>query len=547
MRFAVKQLHLGCFTPTYNYGEMISAPLNPAHVEQKASLRFVAVALAVVFAATHGWVLLSWNALYWDDWSILTSNTAELHRMFKFVGFEMAGIVHAWFVPLGAGVYKVVLLISLALMSACVFLIARSYGLKYEQAGWITALFIVAPLNTSKIAAVNVAAVLLAAVFFLAWLLLIRDLNKPSLLQRIVVLGLFSVAFYLPSSLAFFAMPAMSIAWHAYRSRRDWRQRLAVFFRRADFLLLPFVQFFIFRLFFFKPHASIANEYQRFGIRSSRLQEAVDRLQTDFLVDMPWAVRIVVIALPLLLVLRVAKRPQAQHTRAIGCADAWMFLGLSSCFFALLPYLAVGRLPVFSDWNSRYHLFLPLGFALVCWGMSRYIAIYTQRTWLGIGTYGLIFALSAGFSVRSYVEYADDWRKQVQLMTALQDQKFIQTADNIVIADFVVYAKRRELRYYEYTQMMKRVQPGWHGLAVSNAQLQNGGGGSLKRYLDSLGGIENIQADPEMFGLPGNWQWNDSCVVLVAYELDDRVQIRQMRDEAAAHESCVLPASITHP
>ncbi len=526
---------------------MINTSINPANVEQRASLRIVAVALAVVFAATHGWALLSWNALYWDDWSILTSNTAELHRMFKFVGFEMAGKVHSWFVPFGSGAYKVVLLISLALMSACVFLIARSYGLKAEQAGWITALFIVAPLNTSKIAAVNVAAVLLAAIFFLAWVLLIRDLKKPSLLQRIVVLGLFSVAFYLPSSLAFFAMPAMSIAWHAYRSSGNWRQRLGIFFRRADFLLLPFVQFFIFRFFFFKPHASIANEYQKFGIRSSRLQEAVDRIQTDFLLDMPWAVRIVLIALPVLVVLRVTKRPQAQRPEAIGHADTWMFLGLSACFFALLPYLAVGRLPVFSDWNSRYHLFLPVGFALICWSMSQYIAAFSKRTWLGIGTYALILILSAGFSVRSYFEYADDWRKQVQLMAGLQDQKLIKASDNIVIADFVVYAKRRELRYYEYSQMMKRVQPGWHGLALSNAQLQNVGGGSLNRYLGSLGGIENIQANPELFGLSGNWQWNDSCVVLVAFELDDRVQIRQVRDQATVHEPCVLPASITHP
>ena len=526
---------------------MINTPTNPANVEQRDSLRIVITALALVFAATHGWALLSWNALYWDDWSILTANTAELHRMFKFVGFELAGTVHAWLVPLGAGAYRIVLLMSLGVMSACVFLIARSYSLRAWQAGWITALFIVAPLNTSKIAAVNVAAVLLAAIFFLAWVLLIRDLRKPTLWQRTIVLGLFSVAFYLPSSLAFFAMPTLSIAWHAYRSSRNWRQRFGVFFRRADFLLLPFVQFFIFRFFFFKPHASIANEYQKFGIRSSRLQEAVDRIQTDFLLDMPWAVRIVLIVLPLLLVLRVAKRPEAQHAKAMGRADTWMFLGLCACFFALLPYLAVGRLPVFSDWNSRYHLFLPLGFALVCWSMSQYIAVFARRTWLGIGTYALILILSAGFSVRSYFEYADDWRKQVQLMAALQEQKLIQASDNIVIADFIVYAKRRELRYYEYSQMMKRVQPDWRGLALSNAQLQSRGGGSLKRYLSSLGGIEDIQANPGLFGLSGNWQWDDSCVVLIAFEKDDRVQIRRVPDQTAVHKPCVLPASITYP
>lgn len=522
---------------------MINTSTNPANVEQRDSLRIVVTALALVFAATHGWALLSWNALYWDDWSILTANTAELHRMFKFVGFELAGTVHAWLVPLGAGAYRIVLLMSLGVMSACVFLIARSYSLRAWQAGWITALFIVAPLNTSKIAAVNVAAVLLAAIFFLAWVLLIRDLRKPTLWQRIIVLGLFSVAFYLPSSLAFFAMPTLSIAWHAYRSSRNWRPRFGVFFRRADFLLLPFVQFFIFRFFFFKPHASIANEYQKFGIRSSRLQEAVDRIQTDFLLDMPWAVRIVLIVLPVLLVLRVAKRPEAQHAKAMGCADTWMFLGLCACFFALLPYLAVGRLPVFSDWNSRYHLFLPLGFALVCWSMSQYIAVFARRTWLGIGTYALILILSAGFSVRSYFEYADDWRKQSQLMAAMKEQTFVSASNNVVFVDFVVYAKRRDLRYSEYTQMMMRAQSGWRGLALSNNQLQRMGGGSLKQYIATLGGIKNIQADPKLFGLSGDWRWSDSCVILVAVEIDGRVQLRRGRGQPLAQSPCVLKST----
>ena len=145
---------------------MINTSINSANVEQRVSLRIVVFALAIVFAATHGWALLSWNALFWDDWSILTSNTDEIRRMFKFVGFDLAGVLHAGLVPLGAGVYKILMLSSLALMSFCVFLIAQHYGFKAVHAGWITALFIVAPLNTSKIAAVNVAAVMFAAIFF---------------------------------------------------------------------------------------------------------------------------------------------------------------------------------------------------------------------------------------------------------------------------------------------------------------------------------------------------------------------------------------------
>lgn len=526
---------------------MISTAINSANGEQKASLRIVVVVLAAVFVATHGWALLSWNALYWDDWSILTSNTADIHRMFQFVGFELAGVLHAGLVPLGAGAYKILMLISLALMSACVFLIAKRYGFNAVQAGWITALFIVAPLNTSKIAAVNVAAVMFAAIFFLAWTLLLRDLQKPSVVQRICVLALFSISFYLPSSLAFFAMPAMSIAWHAHRSSHEWRQRFRAFLKRTDFLLLPFIQFAIFRLFFFNPHASIANEYQKFGIRSSRLHEAVDRLQTDFLLDMPWAVRIVIMVLPFLIVLRFIKCPPEQENRTIRRADLWMFIGLTACFFALFPYLAVGRLPVFSDWNSRYHLFLPLGFALTSWSMSQYISAYFQGKWLGIGTSVLMLVLSAGFSVSSYFEYADDWRKQNQLMSAFQEQKFIKPSDNIVVVDAVIYAKRRSLRYNEYTRMMMRAQPDWHGLALSNAQLQSVSGGSLKRYVTALGGIENFQTDPVLFGLSGNWRWIDSCVVLVAIEVEGRVQLRRARNQTAAHQPCQLSALQTYP
>ena len=512
-----------------------------ANIEDKATLPRVAIALFLVFAITHGWVLLSYNALYWDDWSILTSDSVELHRMFKFVGFELAGYFHAWLVPLGAGAYKILMLLSLGLMSVCVFLIARHYGLTAMQAGLITALFIVAPLNTSKTSAVNVPALFFAAVLFLAWLLLLKELQRPSLLQRMGALALFSVAFYLPSSLAFFALPATSIAWHAYRSSPDWRERFGMLLRRADFLLLPFVQFAVFRLFFFKPHASIANEYQKFGVRPSRLQEAMERIQTDILLDMPWSVRVVLLVLPFLILLRFLKTPADHEVASVRRADSWMFIGFYACFFALLPYLAVGRLPVFSDWNSRYHLFLPLGYALVCWSICQYMAIYARRKWLGVSTYAVLFLLSAAFSILAYFEYADDWRKQNQLMAALQNQILISPSDNIVLVDSVIYAKRRDLRYNEYTQMMVRVQPAWHGLALSNAQLQSLGAGSLKNYMIKLGGIDNIQADPKLFGLSRKWQWNDSCVVYVVSEVQGRIQLRRASDPNARQQPCVLP------
>ena len=522
---------------------MMDISLQSTNIKQEWSRRVVVLGLVVVFVATHGWALLSWNALYWDDWSILTSDSAELHRMFKFVGFELTGYLHAWLVPMGAGAYKILMLFSLAVMSACVFLIARNYAMTVKQAGLITALFIVAPLNTSKIAAVNVAALMFAAIFFLAWVVLLWDLQKPSLLKRLGALTLFSVAFYLPSSLAFFALPAMSIAWHTYCSSGSWSHRFAALFKRLDFLALPFIQFAIFRLYFFRPDTSIANEYQQFGIRTSRLQEALDRIQADVVLDMPWVVRILLLALPVLILLRFAKRPSVQENKFASRIDLWMCIGLSACVFALLPYLAVGRLPVFSDWNSRYHLFLPLGYALICWSMGQYIAFFAQSKWMGVATYALILALSAGFSVRSYFEYADDWRKQNQLINALKEQKDIRQSDNIVIVDTVSYAKRREVRYNEYTQMMLRAQPGWSGLALSYKQLQKVGGGSLMQYVMSLGRIENIQSDPKLYGLPSGWRWSSSCVVFVIIEVDGLVQIEQGRGKKLVQSPCVFKST----
>lgn len=514
--------------------------LTPENFSTTVSLRAVFVGLIFTFSLTHFWILLSFNALYWDDWSLLTSVPFYVSKLFQFTGFDLLGTFHVWFAPFGVGAYKILTLVCIGFTSAFVFLVVRNYDPSTLQAGCVTALFIVAPLNTAKIAAINVPGTLFATVFFLAWVLLLRDLRRPSLLQRLCVLALFSVAFYFPSSLAFFALPAMSIAWHAFRSNDNWSQRLGMLLRRADFLALPFIQFAIFRLFFFKPHASISNEYQRFGIRSSRLQEAVDRFQTDFLLDMPWAVKIVLVALPFLILLRFIKRPPVQEIQTLRRADIWMFSGLSACFFALLPYLAVGRLPVFSDWNSRYHLFLPLGFALICWSMSRYIAAYTQRKWLGICTYALILVLSAGFSVRSYFEYADDWRKQRQLLMELRKIPFINPSSNIVFVDSVSYAKRRILRYNEYTQMMMRSQPGWHGIALSSTQLKSEGAGSLKKYIDNLGGFENIQADPRLFSLSSQWRWSDTCVILTISELNGLVQVTRTEELNTVIQPCLI-------
>lgn len=514
--------------------------LSLASGKKTVSSLTVFVLLALTFVFTHLWILLSFNSLYWDDWTLLTTDPANILSMFQFTGFELLGAFHMWFSPLGVGAYKILTLFSFALMSFLVFVILREYGFNVVQAGCVTALFIVAPLNTAKIAAINVPGTLFATVFFLAWVLLLRDLRKPLLLQRLCVLALFSVAFYFPSSLAFFALPAMSIAWHAFRSSDHWGHRLGVFFRRTDFLVLPFIQFAIFRYFFFKPDASIAAEYHQFGIRSSRLQEAVDRIQTDFIFDMPWVVRIVIFVLPILVLLRFLKTPPVQKVKIVRFADQCLIIGMCASFFALFAYLAVGRLPVFSDWNSRYHLFLPLGFALVCWSICQYVVAYAQRKWLGVSAFIAISLSCAWFSVSSYFEYADDWRKQQQLLVEMQKLSFVSPTDNIVFMDLVSYAKRRHLRHNEYTQMMLQVQPNWQALALSSSQLNTLGTGSLKRYVGNLGSIENIHANPKLYGLPSRWRWNDRCVVLKIYERDGHVQIGAIEGFDTTLQPCLL-------
>ena len=519
---------------------MTSHYVNQVTSKQKIFTRMLVCALVALFAVTHCWALLSWNALFWDDWTLLTTGANNILRIFKLTGFDLLGTFHVWFSPFGVGAYKVLTLCSLALMSFLVFLILRQYGFDEIQACCVTALFIAAPLNTSKIAAINVPGTLFATVFFLAWVLLLRDLQKPSPLQRLCVLALFSVAFYFPSSLAFFALPVMSVAWHAFHSSRMWSHRFGIFFRRADMLALPFAQFAIFRYFFFKPDASIAAEYHKFGIRSSRLQEAVDRIQADILLDMPWVVKIVLLILPLLLLLRLLKSPTVQKSKTIRSADWCLIVGLSACFFALLPYAAVGRLPVFSDWNSRYHLYLPFGFALVCWGICQYITAHTGWKWLGISAFSVMLLMSVWFSVSSYLEYANDWRKQQQLMDEMQKLSFVNPSDNIVFIDSVNYAKRRFLRHNEYTQMMLRAQPGWHSIALSYSQLIAMGNGSLKNYITKLGGSNKIKAEPLVFGLPSQWRWEDKCVVLKIYEFDGHVQIETANNSSTIVEPCFL-------
>ena len=502
------------------------------------SLRAIFASLAAIFVVTHLWILLSFEALYWDDWTLLNSSDANIRQLFQFTGFDLLGSFHVLFSPFGVGAYKILTLVSLALASYFAFLILRNYRFNALQAGSITALFIVAPLNTAKIAAINVPGTLFATIFFLAWILLLRDLQKPSLLQRVCALALFSVAFYFPSSLAFFALPGMSIAWFAYRSNEHWAKRLSMFFGRIDFLMLPFVQFAIFRVFFFKPHASIAAEYHAFGLRTSRLQEAVDRIQADFLIDMPWVIRIILFVLPILCLVRFFKRPADLDGQTTRVVDVTFAIGLSACFFALLPYVAVGRLPVFSDWNSRYHLFLPFGFALVCWCICQYIAAYACQKWVGIGAFVLMLSLSTVFSVSSYFEYASDWRKQQQLMSALEKLSVVNPSNNIIFEDSVAYAKRRQLRYYEYTQMMMLAQPRWHGVALSASQLKVVGSGSLRNYMQTLDQIENIQLKPQNFGLSNRWRWNDSCLVLQVFELNGVVQVKQPNSQIGLVQPC---------
>jgi hypothetical protein len=397
------------------------------------------------YLVAHGGILLIPNAVYWDDWGLWNTTPAIVLDEFRQLGspFNFHGHIHVAMLAAGPWAYRV---LTFLLMYATGLLLYRileiQKWIRNEDRLLIVTLFLISPFYAARIALIDFPYTVCLFLFFLGWYFIGRN--------RVASLACFVLSFCMESLLVFYLLPMLD---YYFRERRSGRpsELIAWGFRKLDFMAAPFI-WFAAKGRFFKPfgvHEGYNEDLGTVHLLKAPLMQVWDLLTLSGPVCFGFIA--IIIAVTTLRRLGTDMGVLADRT----LRNRYFLIGLVALVAGVFPYWILGRVPAFSDWNSRHQILMPLGAAflflgfLACWeerSKAAFLSVYA----------GIFLALNWG----NYTSLFLDWQKQKAIVRFLKQSKDVAAANLIVFEDTTPNAFSRIYRFYEWDGLLKLAYSG---------------------------------------------------------------------------------------
>jgi hypothetical protein len=441
----------------------VAPPTTTVHADpgdgRGVSLRRDRLIIGLAYAVAWGALLVN-RGFYWDDWTLVGLSPAALVHATSELGLPWIGYFYAglFATPL-PGLIGHVLVFGAYLLSSLVLhaALSRLPGLSRMDALVAASTFALLPVNYARIALIDLTYALSLLAFLAATWFLIRYIDVGGRARRVVALGLFGASFSTASLLVLYIVPIVVAAVVARPAARV-PFRLFVL-RHADFLALPVV-YWILKSALFAP-SGLYQGYNALSLQGLVQvprallavpgQVLVEPLQRGLTVAGPLGVVVGAVAAVWLLRRRVGPAAGTFIPTPALAAIGTVVLGLG-----VFAYLAVGDVPVTSDWSSRHQLLVPLGVGLLAAAAARGVAgAGGAGRAVGVVVVGLLLGVSAVADVRTLIAYQADWFKQQALIESARTLPEMHAARHIRVIDSATAldALGRTYRFYEYNAL----------------------------------------------------------------------------------------------
>ncbi|MRS12096.1 MAG: hypothetical protein EG823_03375 [Actinobacteria bacterium] len=422
--------------------------------------------LATIAAGyTLAWGLMLLNGgRYWDDWVMVALSPSGARLMGSMAGQPWQPYLWLTMSWLPGAEYLVHVLTFACFLGAALLLnriLARTPGVSPSAQLLVPLLFAVFPVNAARIAHIDFQYSLSIAAFYLAWYLAVADLDAPRPWRRIAAASAFVFALATTNSLmVFIALPVAHIAWLGRDALRDRAERPGFLARNGYIIVLP-VGAWALKTVTLEPWGLYVG-YNELGLTSGLkgLLEMPASLRSSLFEPLVDAWPALAAAVPAYLWLRRGHALERGRVRESVIAAV---LGAVALVLGVAPYLAVGKVPQMvglDSWDSRHQLLVPLGAALLLFGVvSGLVRLLKGDPRIALA---VLLALSAAFVVadaRIALVYQADWYKQVALMGEMEASKEFSEGNYFIVADQAVHLNALDRRYlpYELSGMMYRV------------------------------------------------------------------------------------------
>jgi hypothetical protein len=250
------------------------------------------------------------------------------------------------------------------------------------------------------------------------------------------------------------------------------------------FIALPFV-FFAIKNIYFPPNGAYEDYNQIFSIKT--LFYNLPKLMVDYSYLTVNVLLFLIISI--ISWVFIKKREVESNNNRY-----YILLGFISLILGAFPYMIVGHIPTFDDWNSRHQLLLPIGLSLSLLGVTGFLKWKFKFNLMLI-----IVPLFITLNIQSYVAYFDDWQKQKRIIEKIKyEHPEIANINLLLIDDHTSNAKNRQLRFYEWNGIVKLANGHSKVFAINMAEYPSFMKGDFNKFLNNKDynseGFENKSA-----------------------------------------------------
>jgi hypothetical protein len=431
-----------------------------------------ALTLCVLTLLAWGPLLYNTDGIYWDDWVLVTQPAEEVGKLFLDLGAWFSALTHVALLSVGNGIvgYRVACFLATAVIAIATFeILLRTDFFCRADALLVAALALVFPVCSARVALINTPQHIYLALFMIAWYLSLRDFEARRLLRRGAALFLFFVSLSYMSLMWFYLLPLGHLFWLRIRSEPDkgltaiWRMGLRWTRSNIDFVAVPF-----FTLVAAAATKSLPANYAGYNAIHLKgffvgLWLSIKSLWFSFAVPIETGLPKIVIGAAVLLgvvvIIQNFRKPMHLFDdRGKPTSIATVLLGLAVFFIGIYPYCVVEKLPTSDDWGGRLQILVPLGAAIMFFGLLRAIS-FSRRFVLYLFA---IFSITAfGWAdVRSLYDFRVDWTKQLAIVKQLNAMSAVQAnpggAYIFVDNSPELNANRRTYRFYELSGFLRK-------------------------------------------------------------------------------------------
>jgi len=368
----------------------------------------------ILYTLSWGWSLLRPNTLYWDDWAyIFDKPKSYLNQIFVDTGLPpWRALIDQELIAIGFWTIPVLTFLFFFVSGIALYLVLKTVNiLDQSQKTLITLIFLLAPVNHSRIALVMFGYTTSFFLFFIAWAILVSHKQKLSFLLATV---LFFWSFMTHSFLFFYLLPFCHFALMNTKTLKikNWNKTFVV---ELVFLAsLPFT-YYILRSNYWPPIKAY-EDYHKLtfdGFRRGLIFLAAGSA----------------LAFTISQISRSRSKLTKSRTVAI---IAWSVFA-----WGLFPYFVnqslVNTVSIFAfraDYGTRHLLLTPLGIGLIVASIAMMIPFSVQKKLTATILVSLTF-VNAFFGT----QYLLDSYKKDQLTELFRETELINSSSDLIFVD----------------------------------------------------------------------------------------------------------------